>query len=638
MISSFDSIKNKFDDSVFEVYIKHLRRIKDELGIKPNDPRVVYSLREDRLNFTVGQRYCFNLYLNESKGTFGVISKQQLLENSEPYDGNPPQPYYNYYSKFTPSESEWDSVVEAIKDELNRTSKSGFRKNNDPDFENFVFKKGSNQISNQVKMTTPLNQILYGPPGTGKTYSTINRVLSIIESKSEEELHCEPREDLIKRFHSYQKAGQVVFTTFHQSLGYEDFIEGLKPSEKAGVISYNVEDGLFKQMAYKALFACLQKGAKPLVEDYQHFDNLYSAFLNHLEIKIETSKEEVLLELKSKGYYLIVESIEEDVVVTRGKLAQNSARIEKEKVKLLYKKFESADEIKNVVADIRGVGPGLGWSSNYFGIFKELKRFEKEDWDRKELVDEIKNNYTDYKRIKEFVKELQPEDLSQIKAGDSLGIDSFVLVIDEINRGNVSSIFGELITLIETSKRIGHEEAIQIKLPYSKTEFGVPLNLYIIGTMNTADRSVEALDVALRRRFSFEFMGPQYDLVQLQHRIEGIDMTAAELLKIINTRITYLKDEDHQIGHSYFMNVYSKEALAITFNKNIIPLLQEYFYNDYGKIRLILGRGFVEKKDDWKPEFASDDEVFSSVTYTINPITPDNILEAIQITLGKSGK
>ena len=187
----------------------------------------------------------------------------------------------------------------------------------------------------------------------------------------------------------------------------------------------------------------------------------------------------------------------------------------------------------------------------------------------------------------------------------SLAPKPYVLIIDEINRGNVSQIFGELITLIEEDKRLGKDEALEVILPYSKEKFGVPSNLHIIGTMNTADRSVEALDTALRRRFSFVEMMPEYEAL---NKIQFDDFHLGELLKTINSRIEALLDRDHTIGHSYFINIEPNdtEALKEAFANKIIPLLQEYFYHDYEKIALILGEGFVEciEPKESKVEFA----------------------------------
>jgi 5-methylcytosine-specific restriction protein B len=176
---------------------------------------------------------------------------------------------------------------------------------------------------------------------------------------------------------------------------------------------------------------------------------------------------------------------------------------------------------------------------------------------------------------------------------------NYVIIIDEINRGNVSSIFGELITLIETDKRIGEVNELTAVLPYSRDRFGVPSNLYIIGTMNTADRSVEALDTALRRRFSFTEMPPKYDLEGLNYHFAGT--TGSSILETINKRIRKLLDRDHLIGHSYFLIDNGEdphEKLMRSFYSNIIPLLQEYFYGDYAKIGAVLGQGFIYSEDE----------------------------------------
>jgi 5-methylcytosine-specific restriction protein B len=194
-------------------------------------------------------------------------------------------------------------------------------------------------------------------------------------------------------------------------------------------------------------------------------------------------------------------------------------------------------------------------------------------------------------------------------------IKNRVLIIDEINRGNVSQIFGELITLIEEDKRLGNDEALEVTLPYSKEKFGVPPNLYIIGTMNTADRSVEALDTALRRRFSFEEMQPNPGIIATDGKLkdkQGMldNINLPLLLKIINKRIEKLLDKDHQIGHSYLMTVQNIDDLKLVFHNKIIPLLQEYFFGDYGKIGLVLGEGFFEKidTDNDKKIFAKFDD------------------------------
>jgi 5-methylcytosine-specific restriction enzyme B len=166
--------------------------------------------------------------------------------------------------------------------------------------------------------------------------------------------------------------------------------------------------------------------------------------------------------------------------------------------------------------------------------------------------------------------------------------NEYALFIDEINRGNIAGIFGELITLIEEDKRAGGASSLAAILPYSRELFSVPTNLYIIGTMNSADRSVEALDTALRRRFAFVEMAPEPERLSI---VDGVDLR--RLLEVVNLRIEALRDRDHRIGHAYFMGIGSLDALTAAFADRVIPLLKEYFYGDWSRIALVLGSGFA---------------------------------------------
>ncbi len=194
----------------------------------------------------------------------------------------------------------------------------------------------------------------------------------------------------------------------------------------------------------------------------------------------------------------------------------------------------------------------------------------------------------------------------------------YVLIIDEINRGNIAKIFGELITVIEDSKRTGGDDAATVTLPYSKEDFGVPNNLYIIGTMNTADRSIALLDTALRRRFHFVEMMPDPKLVP--EDIHGVN--CQKLLEAMNNRIRFLLDREHQIGHTYLMNVKSIDSLASTFKNKIVPLLQEYFYDNWEKIELVLKRnGFIEKREI--PEELQAEDQLIDVEQKVYEVLPD---------------
>lgn len=412
----------------------------------------------------------------------------------------------------------------------------------------------------------PLNLILYGPPGTGKTYKTLFKALAIINNKSIDTLIGEKypgkssKDNLTKEeyksfkedFDKLVDSGQIVFTTFHQSMSYEDFIEGIKPVVEGSEMTYKVQGGIFKELCERAS------------QEYSvsNFNSCYDNFVT------DVINKGVRVQLKSVGgkdFHVDVNS--------KGNL--NLYTTDKQ--------------------NFNGVLTKENIEKTYFGELDYWKGYMQG------VIDHLKEEY---------------------KLGEPQKIDkreNYVLIIDEINRGNVAQIFGELITLIEPSKRLGNSEKMKAILPYSSAQkgepvyFGVPNNLYIIGTMNTADRSVEALDTALRRRFSFEEMMP--DKKPLEGKtVCGVDLGL--LLETINKRIVALKDREHQIGHSYFMGHDDKNEdgsdkypdkekwLTNVFKDKIIPLLQEYFYGDYKKIYYVLGPGFVKEipENENKPE------------------------------------
>jgi 5-methylcytosine-specific restriction protein B len=196
------------------------------------------------------------------------------------------------------------------------------------------------------------------------------------------------------------------------------------------------------------------------------------------------------------------------------------------------------------------------------------------------------------------------------------------LLIDEVNRANVASVFGDLITLLETDKRLGAEHELWLTLPYSQERFGVPSNLYVVGTMNTTDRSIALLDIALRRRFSFREMLPDPSVLSV---VAGVDLP--QLLRTINERIEYLLDRDHQIGHAYLTTVQSHADLCCAFRDRIIPLLQEYFFNDWTKIQLILGDNLAWSKDPVQRLIWTKKRYTTSVSNSLFGETPDSIDE-----------
>lgn len=466
-------------------------------------------------------------------------------------------------------------------------------------------------------MKQPLNQILYGPPGTGKTYNTINHALKIL-GKDIQEL---TRAQIKEIFDQMLKEGRIIFTTFHQSMSYEDFIEGIKPKLDDGDgdehLKYEIKDGIFKILCNRInnIIKLNQNNLKNN-KSFNNFSELYDAFVIKLKEILDDLEESDKHYFESRRSKVLLLSVEGNTILTSGEKANTTETIQKEKLERIYNKFNSPEEITNIVKQLREVGTDIGWTTNYYAVFKSLKDFENAN---------------------------KRDDIT-----DSSFLNNFVLIIDEINRGNVSQIFGELITLIEEDKRSGMGEELEITLPYSKKSFSVPPNLYIIGTMNTADRSVEALDSALRRRFHFIEMPPEPNLIKTEGKskdkngiVDGIDLK--DLLTTINNRIEKLLDKDHLIGHSYFMDVAVIEDLMSAFQNKIIPLLQEYFFGDYGKIGLVLGEGFFElspkNEDDIFAKFGEyDTSTFSDkIIYKqkdLNKMDSNDFKSAITELLG----
>ncbi|EAJ5185797.1 endonuclease, partial [Campylobacter jejuni] len=430
----------------------------------------------------------------------------------------------------------------------------------------------------------PLNQILYGSPGTGKTYHTIDKALEIISK--EEKIQIPSEDDRINRkkiFDEYVKNGQIVFTTFHQSYGYEEFVEGIKPiidnDENSQEVKYDVKDGIFKELCDKSLKNYILSMQN---ENEIDLDKLIFEFANYINQDFLNKGNEFPLENKVSIKKILLNSKDEYRSFLLGGSIKSPQRLTIDIIKRDYLNFKNKKilSFKDIKPKYDSQSDYHGNAIYYFMFYNKLKEFEN-----------IQNEK--FKIKKEILK-------------------SYIIIIDEINRGNVSKIFGELITLIEPSKRIGAKEELKVILPYSGKEFGVPKNVYIIGTMNTADRSITSLDTALRRRFEFVEMMP--DVSKLSMDCEGINLQ--ELLKAINTRIEYLLDREKTIGHAFFIGVENLNDLKKVFKNKIIPLLQEYFYNDYALIDAVLNKNgmleiSVENKDYLKnmTEFIESDKV-----------------------------
>lgn len=486
-------------------------------------------------------------------------------------------------------------------------------------------------VGNSGSYRMAKNLILYGTPGTGKTYSSMQYAVAIIEEKPFNDVKAEDYNAVFTRYLKYKEDGLVAFTTFHQSFGYEEFIEGIRPvvssedkAESGREIEYEVHDGIFKAFCDKAgtpigsgAGVDLGIGKSPTVwkvslEGTGDNPTRTECFANnHIRIGYD-SYGETPPDSYEKG--------------------DNGRNI----LNAFYYKMQIGDIVlscySNKTIDAIGVITGEPeWHDEY----PQYKRLRKVKWfvtgineDIYELNSEKLMMQPSVYKLSisvsdtlQLLKEIKPSLFTQ-----KVKIPNRVFIIDEINRGNISKIFGELITLIEPTKRIGASEQLRASLPYSGQKFGVPDNVYIIGTMNTADRSIARIDATLRRRFSFVEMLPE-SVILKDILVDGIDI--AEMLDTLNKRITVLLDREHTIGHSYFLQPLkadpSIERLAVIFENEIIPLLQEYFYDDYEKIQLVLGDNqkpddstrFIVKKADTVKLFGNADIDFPEY-YEIN--------------------
>ena len=434
----------------------------------------------------------------------------------------------------------------------------------------------------------PLNQILYGPPGTGKTYNTVIKAIEITNPElmpKDKDGNVENYETLKNKFDELKQQGQIEFVTFHQSYSYEEFVEGIKPeipkwNDEGSELKYVGKDGILKTIAKKALYEHLNI----LQPEDDKFKNIIKCFIsdNPEGSKLKTQYSE----------FEIVKYTQTAVIVEpcNGKTEYN----------LTFNNLEKLYSNKQNIENRKDIDQILGWkglSTYYLAVLNKLK-----DYSGKNITNnQISQNQDSIiiKSIDDYLQEYQEGKLSLKKDPKK-----YILIIDEINRGNISKIFGELITLIETDKRIGNKYEARTTLPYSKEQFGIPKNLYIIGTMNTSDRSIASIDIALRRRFKFVEMMPRPEkLVDENNQpqmVEDIDLQS--ILKTINERISYLLDRDHQIGHSYFMHWdnYDMATLKDVWFDEIMPLLNEYFYSDWDKLQAILGGKNDNDKDDKK--------------------------------------
>lgn len=391
-------------------------------------------------------------------------------------------------------------------------------------------------LSQNIKpMKQPLNQILYGPPGTGKTYKLNKEFFSQFTIKESSQTREQYLTDFVSSL-SWWQIITIVLLDFKQAKVQNIYKHELIKIKESISNSKTVIPTIWGQLQSHTVLDCPNVNVEKRQQPLYFFKDENSLWRIENDVLEDLYPEAISLYNSYVNYQ-----------PSPDKIIKNYEFV------TFHQNFSYEDFIEGIKPNLEDNDGEVSYKIEP-GVFKRISERAKND----------PNN-------------------------------SYALFIDEINRGNVSQIFGELITLIEEDKRIGNSEELYVTLPYSKEKFGVPSNLYIIGTMNTADRSVEALDTALRRRFSFEEMTPKYDLDELKQSIFGF--SAGEILKTINARIEQLIDRDHAIGHAYFINK-TEETIVDSFYRNIIPLLQEYFFGDYGKIGLVLGAGFVRLKQE----------------------------------------
>ena len=514
-----------------------------------------------------------------------------------------------------------------------------------------------------IDFSFPLNRILYGTSKREKIYNIILYSVAIIERNKEiyNNKSSEKCIRFLERFKGYIGNGQIELIPSNKPYTYEDF---KKTCEKVNNDEYNNN--------YILIIENIDKRDKLEIfgEDYSElekrlFNKEDSKIPKNLYIlgTINTfANSKAFLNVEFFNNFNFVEMYSKDEII------ENIGEIDKE-IEELFAIKEKNDNFKFLQNTILYGPPGTGKTYNSIfysvGIIKKDKSIIDMIKDKTKNIgnivkEEIFNNFNYLKEqgqiefvtfhqsysYEDFVEGIRPtleKNIGQDKNKNKIlekenngngtkkelkytlysGIfkniceraesnldKNYVLIIDEINRGNISKIFGELITLLEPSKRLRETEELKIRLPYSGEEFGVPKNLYILGTMNTADRSIALLDIALRRRFNFIEMPPKYNLLKTINCKEG-EINLQDLLEAINTRIEFLLDKDHLIGHSYFINIETFEDLKEVFKNSIMPLLQEYFYDDFEKIKFILNgeetNFIIDKKEELNSNYISKD-------------------------------
>ncbi|MBZ8134397.1 AAA family ATPase [Afifella sp. IM 167] len=496
---------------------------------------------------------------------------------------------------------------------------------------------------------SPVNLILYGPPGTGKTFMTAAEAVRLCGEPVPEN-----RAELMATYQSLLSAGRIEFVTFHQSMSYEDFVEGRQPvtgseghreSESAGFRLETVH-GIFRRIAKRAETSGgasarsdnIEIGGRQVFKmsigqasaegDARFFDEAIQE--NYVLLSWEdldwsdgryADIAEILMTCQNEG------RISGPVTTQSGQVLQTDIFRNRLKIGDIVI-ISKGNKLFRAIGEIVGEYEYQPRSERRY-THRRAVRWLWNDDDGMPVREIYQKDFT-----QAAIYQLQKDGLnipalerymnSQISDGVTEPT-SFALIIDEINRANISKVFGELITLLEADKRLSQPNALRVRLPYSGDEFGVPSNLHILGTMNTADRSIALLDTALRRRFTFREMMP--DASRLANAAQECGIDLPRLLATINERIEYLYDREHQIGHAYFMACRSRADVDEVMRHKVIPLLAEYFFEDWAKIAAVLGDlepgegpiagGFLKRANLKAPPGLEDGEAVSRFRWEV---------------------